>query len=81
MAQKQNNGVLSSSWLPFCNDCLRDQPVYTHGNNYQNQGPISNVLAQIGNYGNFIAYLVMGIPAGMLISKYGYKKPPLSVLS
>ena len=23
----------------------------------------SNVLAQIGNYGNFIAYLVMGIPA------------------
>ena len=33
----------------------------------------SNVLAQIGNYGNFIAYLVMGIPAGMLIAKYGYK--------
>lgn len=62
---------------PFCNDCLRDQPVYTHGNNYQNQGPISNVLAQIGNYGNFIAYLVMGIPAGMLISKYGYKKTAL----
>lgn len=43
----------------------------------KNQGPISNVLAQIGNYGNFIAYLVMGIPAGMLISKYGYKKNAL----
>ena len=27
----------------------------------KNQGEISNVLAQIGNYGNFIAYLVMGI--------------------
>lgn len=40
----------------------------------KNQGEISNVLAQIGNYGNFIAYLVMGIPAGILISKYGYKK-------
>ncbi|MDD6471734.1 MAG: MFS transporter [Bacteroidales bacterium] len=37
----------------------------------------SNVLAQIGNYGNFIAYLVMGIPAGMLIAKYGYKKTAL----
>ncbi len=37
----------------------------------------SNVLAQIGNYGNFIAYLVMGIPAGMLISKFGYKKTAL----
>ena len=43
----------------------------------KNQGPISNVLAQIGNYGNFIAYLVMGIPAGMLISKYVYKKTAL----
>lgn len=41
------------------------------------QGEISEVLAQIGNYGNFIAYLVMGIPAGMLISKYGYKKTAL----
>ncbi|MBR1732492.1 MAG: MFS transporter [Alloprevotella sp.] len=43
----------------------------------KNQGVISNVLAQIGNYGNFIAYLVMGIPAGMLIAKYGYKKTAL----
>ena len=43
----------------------------------QNQGEISNVLAQIGNYGNFVAYLIMGIPAGMLISKYGYKKTAL----
>ena len=43
----------------------------------KNQGPISNVLAQIGNYGNFIASLVMGIPAGMLISKYGYKRTAL----
>lgn len=43
----------------------------------KNQGEISNVLAQIGNYGNFVAYLVMGIPAGMLISKFGYKKSAL----
>lgn len=43
----------------------------------KNQGEISNVLAQIGNYGNFVAYLIMGIPAGMLISKYGYKKTAL----
>lgn len=41
------------------------------------QGNISNVVAQIGNYGNFVAYLLMGIPAGMLISKYGYKKTAL----
>lgn len=41
------------------------------------QGEISEVLAQIGNYGNFVAYLLMGIPAGMLIAKYGYKKTAL----
>lgn len=41
------------------------------------QGEISTTLANIGNYGNFIAYLVMGIPAGMLISKFGYKKTAL----
>ena len=41
------------------------------------QGDIPEVLAQIGNYGNFIAYLIMGIPAGMLIAKFGYKKTAL----
>ncbi|MDE6037707.1 MAG: MFS transporter, partial [Duncaniella sp.] len=37
----------------------------------------ANTLPQIGNYGHFIAYLVMGIPAGMLISRFGYKKTAL----
>lgn len=43
----------------------------------KNQGEISNVLAQIGNYGNFVAYLIMGIPAGMLIAKFGYRRTAL----
>ena len=43
----------------------------------KNQGEISNTLAQIGNYGNFFAYLFMGIPAGMLIAKFGYRKTAL----
>lgn len=46
----------------------------------KNQGDVSNVLAQIGNYGNFIAYLIMGIPAGILIKKFGYKKTALMAL-
>ena len=41
------------------------------------QGDIPEVLAQIGNYGNFVAYLLMGIPAGMIIAKLGYKKTAL----
>lgn len=46
----------------------------------KNQFGASNLLAQIGNYGNFIAYLVMGIPSGMLIKKIGYKKTALLAL-
>ncbi len=41
------------------------------------QGNIPEVLSQIGNYGNFIAYLLMGLPAGMLIARFGYKKTAL----
>ena len=43
----------------------------------KNQFGASNFQAQIGNYGNFIAYLLMGIPSGMLIKKYGYKATAL----
>lgn len=47
----------------------------------KNQFGASNLEAQIGNYGNFIAYLIMGIPSGMLIKKFGYKKTALIALA
>ena len=40
----------------------------------------SELQSQIGNYANFVAYLVMGIPSGMLIVKFGYKKTALLAL-
>ena len=46
----------------------------------KNQFGASEAAGQIGNYANFIAYLVMGIPSGMLISKLGYKKTALAAL-
>lgn len=46
----------------------------------QNQFGASEFQSQIGNYANFIAYLVMGIPSGMLIVKFGYKKTALLAL-
>lgn len=46
----------------------------------KNQFGASNLESQIGNYGNFIAYLLMGIPAGMLLKKVGYKKTALIAL-
>jgi len=43
----------------------------------KNQFGTTNFMAMIGNYGNFMAYLLMGFPAGMCIKKYGYKKTAL----
>ena len=34
---------------------------------------LSNLQSQIGNAANFIAYAFMGIPAGMMLQKKGYK--------
>ena len=46
----------------------------------KNQFGASNLESQIGNYGNFIAYLVMGVPSGILLKKVGYKKTALLAL-
>jgi len=43
----------------------------------KNQFGASNFLSQLGNAANFIAYAFMGIPAGMLLEKIGYKKTAL----
>lgn len=37
----------------------------------------SNMLGMMGNFMNFFAYLFMGIPAGNLLTKIGYKKTAL----
>ena len=46
----------------------------------QNQFGASEVESEIGIYAIFIGYLVMGIPSGMLIVKFGYKKTALLAL-
>ena len=46
----------------------------------KNQFGASNFASQVGNYGNFMAYLLMGVPSGMLIKKLGYKKTALLAL-
>ena len=43
----------------------------------KNQFEVSNAMAQLGNAANFIAYAVMGIPAGILLKRIGYKKTAL----
>ncbi len=46
---------------------------------WKNQPEIggSNVLGIMGNFMNFFAYLFMGIPAGKMLTKMGYKKTAL----
>ena len=37
-------------------------------------------MGMLGNLFNFLAYLIMGIPAGNFLSKYGYKKTALTAI-
>ena len=41
----------------------------------------SNFLGMLGNFMNFLAYLFMGIPAGKLLQKVGYKKTALIAIA
>ncbi len=40
-------------------------------------GSSANTVGMLGNMANFLAYLFMGIPAGKLLTKIGYKKTAL----
>ena len=46
----------------------------------KNQFQASNLLSQLGNFANFIAYAFMGIPAGLMLQKIGYKKTALTAI-
>ncbi len=41
----------------------------------------NNALSMLGNLANFIAYLFMGIPAGLLLQRIGYKKTALAAVA
>lgn len=47
----------------------------------KNQFHVPNSLGMLGNFANFIAYAVMGIPGGILLQKVGYKKTALIAIA
>ena len=47
----------------------------------KNQFAVANWMSQLGNAANFIAYAFMGIPAGLLLQKVGYKKTALLAIA
>jgi FHS family L-fucose permease-like MFS transporter len=46
----------------------------------KNQFGASNAMSQLGNLANFIAYAFMGIPAGILLERKGYKFTSLTAV-
>jgi MFS transporter, FHS family, L-fucose permease len=51
------------------------------GNVLKEQFGASNFLGMLGNMANFIAYAVMGIPGGLLLQRFGYKKTALIAIA
>lgn len=47
----------------------------------KNQFEASNFMSQLGTFANFIAYAFMGIPAGLMLKKIGYKKTALAAVA
>lgn len=47
----------------------------------QNQFGASNALSQLGTLANFIAYACMGIPAGLILKRKGYKFTSLAAVT
>lgn len=41
----------------------------------------TNAMSQLGNLANFIAYAFMGLPAGFILKKYGYKLTALAAVA
>ena len=79
MTQKQNSNVpaiivciLLFGMISFVTNLA--SPM---GDILKNQFQVANWMGTLGVLCNFIAYAVMGIPAGNLLAKYGYKKTAL----
>ena len=47
----------------------------------KNQFGATNFMSQLGTLANFIAYAFMGVPAGLMLQKIGYKKTALAAVA
>lgn len=47
----------------------------------KNQEGILNWMSQLGNFANFLAYLFLGLPSGILLKKKGYKFTALTAIA
>ena len=83
MEKKQNSNVLAIivMILLFGMISFVTNLASPMGDVLKNQFGVANWMGTLGVFANFIAYAVMGIPAGNMLQKYGYKKTALVAIA
>ncbi len=81
--KKQNGNVVAiiTMFFLFAMISFVTNLAAPFGTIWKNQYEGSNILGMMGNMMNFLAYLFMGIPAGNMLVKIGYKKTALIAMA
>ena len=81
--QKQNGNIIAIITMMFLYAMISfvtnlAAPIGVIWKNVFADSGSANMIGMLGNAMNFLAYLFMGIPAGKLLTKIGYKKTALT---
>ena len=81
--QKQNGNLIAiiTMFFLFAMISFVTNLAAPFGTIWKNQYAGANTLGMMGNMMNFLAYLFMGIPAGNMLVKIGYKKTTLIAMA
>ena len=81
--QKQNGNLIAiiTMFFLFAMISFVTNLAAPFGTIWKNQYAGANTLGMMGNMMNFLAYLFMGIPAGNMLVKIGYKKTALTAIA
>ena len=81
--QKQNGNLIAiiTMFFLFAMISFVTNLAAPFGTIWKNQYAGANTLGMMGNMMNFLAYLFMGIPAGNMLVKIGYKKTALIAMA
>lgn len=84
MTQEKKNGniiAIVTMFFLFAMISFVTNLAAPFGTIWKNQYAGANTLGMMGNMMNFLAYLIMGIPAGNMLVKIGYKKTALIAMA
>lgn len=81
--QKQNGNIIAivTMFFLFAMISFVTNLAAPFGTIWKNEYAGANTLGMMGNMMNFLAYLFMGIPAGNMLVKIGYKKTALIAMA